>query len=322
MNVSSLHRGPHRGAGFTLIELLVVVAIIALLIAILLPSLGQAREQARRAKCGANLHGLGLAEELCGTENNGYRPGKDDGGAIALAGVMATWIDVLVETKYCTNPDIRFCPTDKRPDLPMELRGISWNFRFADQFGVNEPLKPGVRTSYAQNSIIEYGWPQDRYKDPARQAQIADGWWTWFGSMSATWLASTAMGRTSPTLPSDLSAEWQSTMIGWRHLNNGAAQIGFMDGHVQLVRWIRPTDFRQFRRPHVDTMNYFTWLPGERSVRLDGDQYEGQVEEWFEQRSPRHSFTPPKNYPNELSANWRTQNRAWTEIPDLEPDRR
>lgn len=57
-----------RGA-FTLIELLVVVAIIAILISILLPALSQARDQAKRVKCGATLSQLGRGFHNYASEN-------------------------------------------------------------------------------------------------------------------------------------------------------------------------------------------------------------------------------------------------------------
>jgi prepilin-type N-terminal cleavage/methylation domain-containing protein len=63
-----------RNLAFTLIELLVVVAIIALLIAILLPSLGKARELAKRTACGTNLKGQGTAFAIYAADYDGRLP--------------------------------------------------------------------------------------------------------------------------------------------------------------------------------------------------------------------------------------------------------
>jgi prepilin-type N-terminal cleavage/methylation domain-containing protein len=68
--------GPKRALkpihGFTLIELLVVVAIITVLIAILLPSLGKARETARKVVCAQNLKSQGIALNMYSLTFNDY----------------------------------------------------------------------------------------------------------------------------------------------------------------------------------------------------------------------------------------------------------
>lgn len=69
-------RGQTRA--FTLIELLVVIGIIAVLMAILLPSLGQAREKAKRVYCGANLRTLAIMDQMYATDWSGKVPRNAD----------------------------------------------------------------------------------------------------------------------------------------------------------------------------------------------------------------------------------------------------
>jgi type II secretory pathway pseudopilin PulG len=47
--------------GFSLVEMIIVVGLLALLVSILLPSLGAAKEGARRVQCQARQRNIGIA---------------------------------------------------------------------------------------------------------------------------------------------------------------------------------------------------------------------------------------------------------------------
>jgi prepilin-type N-terminal cleavage/methylation domain-containing protein len=76
MNTTSIRRklALRMMGAFTLIELLVVVSIIALLVSILMPSLGKAREQARRTVCASHLHSVATAFILYSGDNREWLP--------------------------------------------------------------------------------------------------------------------------------------------------------------------------------------------------------------------------------------------------------
>jgi len=120
-----------RRYGFTLVELLVVIAIIAVLIAILLPALGRARENAKKAQCGANLAAWGKALAVYATSNADILPNSNRGSSGWYWDISPGVGDLMLDSVLGSNKDLRrdgarrlfYCPSN-----PEQNADGLWNF--------------------------------------------------------------------------------------------------------------------------------------------------------------------------------------------------
>lgn len=293
--------------GFTLIELLVVIAIIALLISILLPSLSQAKEQAKLVKCGTQMKQIGLGLALCQDDNNGFVPSWDDGFETVAPWIQLSWTEALFDMDYIGNNDIRRCPSDKRCDEATVLRGQEWGWNFVENFGAGETPRPGRRTSYVMSCLMSYNWKEDHYKDAARQMLAADGWWNWTHNMSPRWLVKSVLGYRGASMA---DPTFGSNGVGFRHTNRYRCQVVYRDQHVESIvpKW--PKTREEIRWPAwVDTSKTFTWLPGETDSRFDYSPYDGEVDEW-QNRTPAGAAGYNPAMPDELFLEYRSGGTA------------
>jgi prepilin-type N-terminal cleavage/methylation domain-containing protein len=83
---SVIDRSRSRRVGFTLVELLVVIGIIAVLISVLLPTLGRAREAAKRTQCLSNLRQIGTLLNMYANAHKGQVPLGTSSAAGSAAG--------------------------------------------------------------------------------------------------------------------------------------------------------------------------------------------------------------------------------------------
>ncbi|MCP4247594.1 MAG: prepilin-type N-terminal cleavage/methylation domain-containing protein [bacterium] len=302
-------RASRQGA-FTLVELLVVVSIIALLISILMPSLKCAREQAKLAVCGSNLHQLGLGLQYGFEEFKAY-PRWDDGLTCAGGGHfgrIATWIDVLFAKKYIGNNKLGYCPKDALPDPINRLRGTSWGFKYphalgggggADHsYGIAVPL-----ASYGgKTADMDY----EREKFGSNRVIASDGWWTWMHGFGARGLLSRQFD----------DPFWGSNTVGWRHgCNNKQPRANFLfkDGSVSALSMNLSDRYQDGSLRGLGTTHAFFWrqrehtdihpfVSGYNDIDVNEVPFEGGPHAY-----PEGVYT----WPDELDPNWYTLNHQW-----------
>ena len=175
-----------RSRAFTLIELLVVVSIIALLIALLLPAMTQAREAARVAVCGTQLHATHQVLHLYAHDYEGFFPRAKTFASIGVIKFTSGQHDKRVsggDLRPMINPYIQgdarifYCPSGGRllkGEAPYNT-GQLINITTADSpYGWNDPR--GVRYGFISYSLF----PCDDYFGPLLMTNHPLGQWDGF----------------------------------------------------------------------------------------------------------------------------------------------
>lgn len=132
LNASPLCSRRGSKKAFTLVELLVVIGIIAILISLLLPTLGRAREAARRTACLSNLRQIHLAYTFYALENKdrvplGYRRTKQFNSMVwSNTANKYVLFGLLYPRGLMNEPRVFFCPSEKNPKLDYSTDANPW----------------------------------------------------------------------------------------------------------------------------------------------------------------------------------------------------
>jgi len=155
---------------FTLIELLVVIAIIALLISIIVPSLGKAKQYAKRTMCQSNVRQLTLGFLIYSDIHNSTFPLNTLGYWYWDLGYLTT--DALMEQAGAERATF-FCPSNnKQPDDDRFWRYSEWTGSPAVPPAGPEPTHPLQRAGLYRTTtyffLVDMQAPAERSFYPRR----------------------------------------------------------------------------------------------------------------------------------------------------------
>jgi prepilin-type N-terminal cleavage/methylation domain-containing protein len=171
--------------GFTLVELLIVIGIIALLLGILLPTLGDARRQARIVRCESNIHQLATNLTDYATENRGVYPQN-----VYLTSPGQYWSDADRLGSFIPTPPanvkpaetVYVCPDD--PDARQSYAMNLWASSIIDNVFRTPPIRGQLWSGNVQRG--------------AQMILVAEAW-SYQGSVVTGWSAPPTIGYAGTT---------------------------------------------------------------------------------------------------------------------------
>ncbi|MCM8530277.1 MAG: DUF1559 domain-containing protein [Lentisphaeraceae bacterium] len=228
---------------FTLIELLIVLSIIGILSTLLIPSLGKAREKARQVVCLSNMHQLGAATSVYGTDNSNslpvYRRGKSHGAwgfdkrglERALASTMGETVSSSGQTAV-GNP-IFMCPSapvtfDKETSKYIWIPG--------DNKGHRTNTYEGLYYHYRRTSVNSQQANPDNRLLKRTLYEFPD-------ALPFQWCSR----RQAPAWTELDETGWNNTLVGasWHARGDrGPRPVLFLDGHASILKAFKYTSHK------------------------------------------------------------------------------
>lgn len=195
-----------------------VVAIIALLVSILLPSLGLAKEAARRVTCSANLRNLGLAANFYASENDDWLP---------QAGPRER-VTISPEFWFMNESLVQYASVHIRRDAEGELIGPP-----AERSALTCPThsqptfsKQGQQRDYALSYVMSGTWGRGNWCSIEREnRRITD-----FALPSEVLTLTDGNNALDPTVGTVLYHGCPKNNFDYRHRDS--ANAVFLDSHV------------------------------------------------------------------------------------------